>query len=266
MTTQRRDLSIWDPLTRELNQWSETEQVPRLWLRDDDAVTVGPKLKQFAALTAEFAIPTVLAVIPECTQDDLPSFIRTQPHLHAATHGFSHTNHALPGEKKCEFPDHRDASVMHLELVRGHANIRDMFGAHTIDMFVPPWNRLGQNAAKLLCKTDFNLVSGYGPKHWQVEPQSPPQINTHVDIIDWSAPRVGATRVTIPPQDLVIRLANALEQARTSRLGIIGLLTHHAVHETFAHTFLEQLFNFIASDGRAIWTLPAPSSVVTKFD
>ena len=84
----------------------------RFWLRDDDATRPGPALTRLMALCADYGVPPTLAVIPAHASANLAAALSHSTRV--ALHGWTHENHAGPGEKKQELGAHRPR-----ELVRG---------------------------------------------------------------------------------------------------------------------------------------------------
>ena len=241
---------IWAPLAQELEIWASEGQTARLWLRDDDAVEVTPALVRFADLCARFKVPYTLAVIPYFVDDTLAQWVRDKPLCTIAVHGYSHTNHALAGEKKCELGLHRGNKLTLDELAMGRTKLEAMFGDKLALLLVPPWNRIDADLIPHLAGLDFRGLSTYGwPKHQDNNDLK--RLNTHVDIIDWKGNRGG-----LPSRDIVHDLVQALQKSRSFGYDIppaIGILTHHLVHDEQAWKFLDDLMSFCAGNEQIIW-------------
>src|SRR5918995_75333 len=88
----------WAALRRELDERAASGQPARLWLRDDDVVTVTPALERLIELTGIWRVPMVMAVIPAPADASLAARLGELSHVTAAVHGYAHANHAPPGE------------------------------------------------------------------------------------------------------------------------------------------------------------------------
>ncbi len=105
-------MSVWDCVARELALWGDDLPPVRLWLRDDDAFESTQELAQLGQLTKQNNIPLTLAVVPKPATEMLAIWARNNQHILVALHGYSHTNHALLNEKKCELGLHRGSQIV----------------------------------------------------------------------------------------------------------------------------------------------------------
>lgn len=243
----------WAPLREELARWQRAGQLARLWLRDDDAVTVTPALQQLASLCAAYGVPYLIAAIPAHADESLAAFLSGQQLAEVAAHGWSHRNHAGAGAK-AEFPVDRPAAEILHDLHAARARIDSLFRAQAVPIYVPPWNRIAPEIAALLPAAGFCAVSALGREHVgreQGTTAAPPHVNVHLDIIDWRGSRGGRE-----PDALIAELASHLAWAREDRRSAIGILTHHLVHDDRAWRFLEELFTETA-DHIAVRWMPA---------
>jgi len=232
-----------DRLARELEAWARDGRMPRLWLRDDDAVDATPALDRFLALLAGHHIPAVAAVIPSAATPALARRLTAETRVCVAQHGFAHVNHAPPGEKKAEYGPHRPVRVALDEIARGRARIAALFGDQALTMFVPPWNRIRPEVARsVLAEGGARAVSTFAAG---LRTSGLAVANAHVDIIDWRAGRHGK------PFDAVAgEVAAALALARPSGAPV-GVLTHHRDHDAACDEALGRLFT--AAAGRVRW-------------
>lgn len=240
----------WTPVEAELARWRAAGHAARLWLRDDDAVTVTPPLERLAALTRDARISTLIAVIPARAEPDLAEFLARQPHWQAAVHGFAHVNHASAGEKKAELGAHRPLNEVLADIARGQERLNRLFASRLAPVLVPPWNRIDKHVAAELPRVGFEVLSAFGP-----EPRDAitglKHLNTHLDIIDWRGNRGGR-----PHDVLIMRLAEALAEARAAGSRPLGILTHHLVHDARAWRFLEVLAEFTQGRRDIAWWPP----------
>ncbi|MGE0212830.1 MAG: polysaccharide deacetylase family protein [Parvibaculaceae bacterium] len=239
-------MSSWARVAEALEQASEAGRTPSFWLRDDDAIRVTPALARLGEITRQAVVPIVLAVIPARADRDLAAWVRGQPDARVVVHGYAHANHAPPGAKKEELGSHRPLDAVRADLVAGFDRTRDLFGAQTLPMLVPPWNRIAPSVVQCLPELDFRILSAFGPARFSVEGLA--ILNTHVDLIDWHG-----TRGCRPHEDLLSEIVALLGQGGGSP---IGILTHHLVHDEAAWAFLSELFE--VTGGRARWTAPKP--------
>lgn len=199
----------------------------RFWLRDDDAVEPGVALDRLLHLTAKFYVPVALAVIPAFADEALGQRLKEMPHATPVIHGWSHQNHALGGEKKCEL---KNSPTIQRDLTQSLARMEQLFGKTLLPMLVPPWNRIDDLLLPHLASLGFTALSAFG-----VKPRgaSVPIVNTHIDIMDWRGPRGSRSHAALIAE-IVDRIKISAEP--------IGLLTHHLVHDEGAWEFLEQIF------------------------
>ncbi|WP_293807727.1 polysaccharide deacetylase family protein [uncultured Bosea sp.] len=232
----------WQALALELDRWSAAGRRIDLWLRDDDAVAPSPALDRLSDLTERFAAPVLLAVIPLLAEPALSATLRSKPLLRPCQHGATHRNHAPKGSKKSEFGAEREAAEVDAEIACGWQRLRDLLGDDTLPIFVPPWNRIAQDHAARLSALGFAGLSCFrGYRHGAAG--GPLLLNTHIDIMDWHAGRIGRAAADIL-DELVVLLAQR-RQGETGDIAL-GLLLHHRDHDEAAWTFLSDLMRAAA--------------------
>lgn len=232
----------WQALALELDRWSAAGRRIDLWLRDDDAVAPSPALDRLSDLTERFAAPVLLAVIPLLAEPALSATLRSKPLLRPCQHGATHRNHAPKGSKKSEFGAEREAAEVDAEIACGWQRLRDLLGDDTLPIFVPPWNRIAQDHAARLGALGFAGLSCFrGYRHGAAG--GPLLLNTHIDIMDWYAGRIGRAAADIL-DELVVLLAQR-RQGETGDIAL-GLLLHHRDHDEAAWTFLSDLMHAAA--------------------
>lgn len=218
----------WATLVRELERRDRLGLRAAFWLRDDDAIAPSTALKRLTGMTERFQVPLALAIIPAATGPDLRDDLADLPLVSPVVHGWSHSNHAGPDQKKQELGDHRPIAEVRSDLRRGLARLRGLYGDRLLPMLVPPWNRITPALLPELRDIGFTGLSAFGPAF----PDCPvPVANTHVDIIDWRGSRGGRDS-----GELIDELIGALDAKRP-----VGVLTHHLVHDAAAWDFLEGL-------------------------
>jgi hypothetical protein len=239
------DAGLWRPLAAELARWQEAGRVADFWLRDDDAAEPGEALDRLLSLTAAAAVPLTLAVIPARAGTSLAERAAAEAGVTAAVHGWSHDNHASPGEKKQELGPHRPADAVLAELADARIIVDSLFGALALPMLVPPWNRIDEALLPALPALGFTTLSVFGP----ARPGPLKCLNAHVDLMGWKAERKGKEHAALIAE-IVAQLKQRLEAGSSEP---IGLLSHHLVHDETAWSFLQDLFDTMAEPPACRW-------------
>ena len=233
----------WQALDDEVAQWATP---PALWLRDDDATGPAPAVATLLDVCAAARVPVCLATIPAFLDPEFAPWLAS--HAAATTvvpHGLGHKNHAPEGQKKAEFGDHRLIEEISTDLRDGFDRTQDAFGPRFRPIFVPPWNRLGSRAGEALAGTGYTALSA---KSTPLEVTDITVIDVHIDIIDWRGTRgYGGDRPILG----ALRSRLAALRAEGKENEPTGILTHHAVHDPAAWTFLKTLFSRL--NGKVDW-------------
>lgn len=216
---------MMDALRRALDARAAEGRPVALWLRDDDAVEPTPALDRLFDL-ARAGVPATVAAIPAGTGTALAEAVAGVAGVEVVQHGWSHANHARAEEKRQELGAHRPIGAVMDDLARGFAQLAALHGPRFVPVMVPPWNRIAPQVAAALPDAGFRALSVYGP----AKPGPLPQINTHVDLIDWHGTRGGRDQALLEAE-----IVAAMAQ------GPVGILTHHLVHDAAAWTFLDRL-------------------------
>lgn len=235
-----------DILRKALDDFDAQHRKVRLWLRDDDAVLPSLALDHLLALTQDHHVPVTLAVIPEKTGQPLVDRLALAPLASVAVHGWSHHNYAPAGEKKQELGTHRPQSIVLEELKAGFDKLDTLYPERFIPMLVPPWNRLAPSLRAPLPSLGFSRLSVFGRED-QGSPIS--LVNTHVDIMDWRG--TGGGRA---PDALFAELADWI--GRSDAPPLVGILTHHLVHDDVAWDFLQTLLAITSAHPACEWVRP----------
>lgn len=233
-------------LRKTLDEVAEQGRKVRLWLRDDDAVEPTEPLDRLLDVTSAQAVPCTLAVIPKDTGETLVRRLEDAPLVSVALHGWSHHNHAPMGEKKQELGLHRPQQMVLAELKAGFDKLAALYPQRFIPMLVPPWNRLAQSLWPELPALGLKQLSVFGKER---EGSPIPLVNTHVDIMDWHG--TGGGR---PADELFAELAGWM--ARVDTPPLIGILTHHLVHDAAAWAFLDSLLAITSTHPACEWGKP----------
>lgn len=164
-------------------------------------------------------------------------------------HGVDHTNRALEGEKKTEFPAHETGPAA-LDRLRG--GLADIAGPRTLPVLVPPWNRLrSRELLAGLAGAGYRGLSRFGPRGDASQAPGLVQVNTHVDLIDWRD-----TRGFVGEAAALRAAVDHLQARRTGRADAAeatGWLSHHLVHDGACWGFLERLFERTHAMPAVVW-------------
>jgi hypothetical protein len=228
---------MWRPVAKALDAWREAGLRAPLWLRDDDAIEPTRALERLIHLTARHGVPLALAVIPAAAAKPLARELAAARHVSPVVHGWAHRNHAPSDERKQEFGLHRPIEVMRQELVLALAKTKELFAERLVPIFVPPWNRIASQLVPSLSDLGYSALSTFGVASNESNRFAIPEINTHVDIIDFRVTRRCRDHGLLA-DDLAARLSHALHHGRYP----VGVLSHHLVHDDSAFDFLEDLF------------------------
>ncbi len=240
----------WQSLQQELDRWSEPAT---FWWRDDDATAPSPALDRLLGIAQAHATGLQLAVIPALSEPALAQRISDEHAVWVLQHGYDHRPYAAPGQRKRELGGDRPRSEILQQLQAGRQRLARQFGDRALDILVPPWNRIDADLLPLLQGLGYRRLSILGPR--QPEPPGPPEINVHIDIIDWRARRFAGT-------DNV--LAQIIHTLKARRLGEVdateptGLMTHHLDHDDDCWRFLEQLTSVLSDAGLVRWIAGPP--------
>jgi peptidoglycan/xylan/chitin deacetylase (PgdA/CDA1 family) len=222
-------------LRRALDAAAEAGRTMRFWLRDDDAEVPSAALDTLLGLCGA-RVPLTLATIPAGTGEALAGRLAGLAGVSVAVHGWSHANHAFDREKAQELGDHRPAAVVAAEVERGLAKLRALFPEQVVPLLVPPWNRV--SPAVVAEVSGFEALSVFGPGQRGVLPN----VNVHVDIIDWRGHRGGRDNAALEAEILA-----------RGTVGPVGVMTHHNVHDAAAWRFIELLFALTFGHPGARW-------------
>lgn len=243
-------MSDWGRLRSELDTWAQAGRRATFWWRDDDAGPSTPELRQLLDLSAEFAVSVCLAVIPEDTTDALVEELGGTT-CHVLQHGLGHRNLAPAGHKKSEFGPHRPVYERLADVAIGFEGLRQRFPLRHLPVFVPPWNRIGEDLLEHLPLARIEAISGFKPRAAERPVEGLLQVNCHVDPIDWRG-----SRGFIGQEPVLSALVEHLEGRRLERYDAdepTGILTHHRIHDGGMWSFLHQLLHITCQCDGAHW-------------
>jgi hypothetical protein len=226
----------WQALEAEIALWRGAGRTVEFWWRDDDAAAPTPALARLLALSAKSAVPLALAVIPLAAKAELFQGVRAR----VLMHGTDHRNRAAAGEKKTEFArdEADDAALMRLATAKEH--LQRLAASAFLPVLAPPWNRFRRPLVPALAAIGLRGFSGYGARAAREPAPGMVEANTHVDIIDWRGTRGFCgddAALAAAALHLAARRGGGADASEPT-----GWLTHHALHDAAAWSFLERLF------------------------
>jgi len=242
----------WRDMWDELDAWRDAGRSATLWWRDDDAVEPTPALDRMLALAARTAVPVALAVVPVRAGGALADRLAETCDLATPLqHGYAHANHAPEGEKKAELGATRPLERVREELARGASRMAELFGSRALGVLVPPWNRVADEVVACLPALGFTGLSTYLARATAVPVPGLTAINTHADILRWTAPRgflgEGAALA------LLTAHLGARRRGQADAGEPTGMLTHHLAHDEAAWRFLETLLPRLSEHPAVRW-------------
>lgn len=241
--------AAWQEFLDELARWRDAGRTAEFWWRDDDAARPQRTLSQLIALAQRTSTPLALAAIPMPSAKE--SFENLGPLVSVLQHGTDHVNRAGPQEKKTEFTPAEAPAAAIARLVAARARLEALAGRRFVPVLAPPWNRLPRHLAPHLAAAGFRGLSQFGERSYAEASPGLRQVNTHVDIIAWRSSRRFAG------EDVALAAAaRHLAAKRTAAADAgepTGWLTHHAMHDAAAWTFLERLFETTRERPAVVW-------------
>jgi peptidoglycan/xylan/chitin deacetylase (PgdA/CDA1 family) len=229
-------------LDAEFENWANAGRKPRFFLRDDDAFCDSPALRRLITICNKYQAPLLLAAIPARADISLGRLVRGEALITGAVHGYAHVSHSHIGEKPCELSRRRSSKTILAELTTGRKKLLNLFDGKVSGLLVPPWNRIHDEAVPLAARAGFSGISSHG---WPEDAKPGegggplPRINTHIDIIHWSAGGIGRNNAWV-----ISEIARNLNYARINNYAAIGILTHHRNHDEQAWNVLELIMRY----------------------
>jgi len=147
------------------------------------------------------------------------------------------------------FGSGRSLAAVREELARGAALMAATFGERALPVLVPPWNRIAPQVIAALPEIGLSGLSTHEPRAARHPVPGITQVNTHVDILRWTAPRgfLGeAEALGLLCAHLRERRGLQREERDVDPAEPTGLLTHHLAHDEAAWDFLARLLNLLA--------------------
>lgn len=240
----------WSDLAHELDRWAQEGRIATLWWRDDDAAAPSQRLDELLALADKVSV--ALAVIPGLAGQALAARLGRPGGSSACVlqHGWRHVDHAS-GSRKSEFPLSRSPEEIADDLAKGRARLTALFGASTLAVLAPPWNRFADVFLPLLAASGIRAISRINPRPTVWPAPGVFAANVHVDLVAWKADRgfIGEAAA----------LGGLVGHLKARRCGEVdgdeptGILTHHLVQDDATGDFLLRLVALTAAHPAACW-------------
>lgn len=259
MTANNFIQSAWSWLGRELDRWSDSGLQARIWWRDDDASRSSEQLQRLLQLSQRRQVPLALAVIPASVEPGLAGLLGEHDLVSVLQHGYAHDSHASRGQRKIEFGGTRSTDDLARDLASGRDILQRHFGADSLPVLVPPWNRIEQRVVERLPELGFRGYSTLKARRQSQPAAKLLQVNVHLDPINWSQQdgfKGVYPAIAVLIQHLVARRSGYRDLAEPS-----GILSHHLVQNEATWQFLDDLLGFLGQhpaatfvDARDIWS------------
>jgi hypothetical protein len=186
-------------------------------------------------------VPLALAVVPASATPALAARLARAPGIDLLQHGYAHTNHAPPGDKKIELGTHRPAMFVLGELGTGRLALERLFDRRVLPVLVPPWNRIAPSLVPTLPEIGYRGLSTFGPRRRAHPVAGLLQVNTHLDLINWETRRFAGVA------EVLAGLVQALAASRAGTAEPVGLLSHHLAMDEAAWDFLQSFWGRVGS-------------------
>ncbi|MBM3489687.1 MAG: hypothetical protein FJX68_04440 [Alphaproteobacteria bacterium] len=242
---------VWQGLAQELALWRQAGRIATFWWRDDDAGPLEPALERLLALRASLSLPLALAAIPAVTEPELAQRLAAEDEIVVLQHGWRHRNLAGAGRRKAEFGADRPVFERLSDVALGRAQLLAQFGERFLPVFVPPWNRIGDDLLPFLKNAGMVGLSRY---RGRAKPSPAPGLtesNCHVDPVAWTGHRGFVGRA-----EAVRQMVGHLSARRTGAADPdepTGILSHHRQFDAACWEFVENLLRMLRQCDEAHW-------------
>jgi hypothetical protein len=204
----------------------------RFWWRHDDVGVDSAAFARILAIAQRRQIPIALAVVPKILKQDCVRRILACPQATVVQHGIAHKNNAASG-RQIELGGTADRKLLKQQLEAGRKQLAGVFGTRFVPMQVPPWNIIAPDLVPSLPGLGFTALSTAGKRPAAEAAPGLRQVNIHLDLYRWNAPRGSLTY-----EEVLTALAARVRSIRGEPLGI---LTHHSVMDDAAFAILDRV-------------------------
>ncbi len=178
-------MATWQDLETELELWRAAGERPTFWWRDDDTEAPTDALRRLISLSEKYDAPLHLAVIPARIDPGLAALLEAAPHVWSMQHGFAHKNHEPKGLRASEVGVSRDLALQEADLREGWRRMVAANLPRLTPIFVPPWNRIGDQVVPHLSAWGYAALSGFDRTDLRRHPCGLHQINGHIEPLRW---------------------------------------------------------------------------------
>ncbi|UOA34300.1 hypothetical protein DSM110093_04135 (plasmid) [Sulfitobacter sp. DSM 110093] len=244
-------MATWAELDEELEKWASQGETPTFWWRDDDTEACTDDLDRLIALSERFDAPLHLAVIPVAIADDLADRLSMSPHVYSLQHGFAHKNHEPKGTRASEVGVMRDLTLIETDLREGWRRMQVARLPNILPVFVPPWNRIGEQVLPYLPQWGYTALSNFDARPHPEPVPGLQRFNGHIDPIRWKEGAKFAGEEKTLEQCVRHLRKRRLEDAYRDEP--TGFVSHHLQTDEDTWSFTEALMSRLTQGAKTQW-------------
>jgi hypothetical protein len=244
-------LATWADLDVELETWAAQGETPTFWWRDDDTEACTADLERLIALSERFGAPLHLAVIPVAIDPGLADRLRASPQVYCLQHGYAHKNHEPKGTRASEVGRLRDMALIETDLREGWRRMQQAQLPNLLPVFVPPWNRIGEQVLPLLPQWGYAAFSGFDARPHPEPVAGLQHFNGHIDPIRWKeGAKFAGVEKTL---EQCVRHLRKRRMETTYKDEPTGFVSHHLQTDADTWEFTESLMQRLTRDAATRW-------------
>ncbi len=244
-------MATWAELDAELALWRQAGEVPTFWWRDDDTQAPTEDLDRLIAMAERARAPLHLAVIPADIDAGLAARLEASPLVYALQHGFAHKNHEVKPLRASEVGISRNVEAIGADLAEGWKRMQAAALPRLLPVFVPPWNRIGDQVLAHLPRWGYAALSNF-----DIRPNPAPvaglqHFNGHMDPIKWK----GGARFTGTEKSVqcVVEHLQARRSGAAERDEPTGFVTHHLQTDAATWDFMADFMDHVTHRNATRW-------------
>ncbi len=241
----------WQWLGHELDSWADAGNTANFWWRDDDVIEPTGVLVKLVGLSYNWNVPLALAVVPSRLKPELVDFLQNRSLACVFQHGYTHENHAAPGQRKLELGGTQASEKAIADLELGYQILHQHFVDQFHPVLVPPWNRIDDKVIACLAEIGFAGISTMKVRRKAYPVPGLLQVNTHLDPVNWR--HQGGFIGVYPAIAILIQHLIAKRTGYRDNDEPTGILTHHLVQNDAVWLFLEDLLQFLSEHPAVTW-------------
>jgi hypothetical protein len=244
-------MATWAEFDAELALWRESGAAPTFWWRDDDTEAPTDDLDRLIAMAEQYGAPLHLAVVPHAIDAGLAARLKASPRVYALQHGFAHKNHEVKPLRASEVGISRDVAQIGPEMQEGWRRMQAAGLPNMLPVFVPPWNRIGDQVVPHLPAWGYTALSNFDIRPTPSPVKGLQHFNGHMDPIKWK----GGARFTGTEK----ALNDVVEHLQHRRTGIAerdeptGFVTHHLQTDEATWAFMDAFMARATHKGASRW-------------